>query len=164
MFHNRVCLGLAAFLVIIALTASPISADDAAAPTPCKGCSGEAMMDLIGKFEVKRKCWFDSNHHVIMKLKLWNLIALVEDFKMVITNNNAVVAEECKKEVALEKCDITDTDTASECLMENLKIVVAAYRDQEACHGKAIRSRLFTVAKKLLFGSFVGWGMMHPDC
>ncbi|XP_011295087.2 uncharacterized protein LOC105262251 [Musca domestica] len=160
MLNTKLCFIVGVFLVIF--TTPTRSAD--LVNTKCLDCAGDSMLTLVEKYSEKLECWMDTNHHVIVKLQVYNLMELAENFKSVVDKNNEVVADECQKEVALESCDSKDWDKDCYCAMDNLRTVVEAYRDQEKCNGQLIESPMLKIASRLVLGSFVGWGFIHPDC
>lgn len=145
----------------------PTSAADEAptdAASECKDCLGDTMIELMDKYAEKEHCWLDSKHYMIVKLKIFNLIALIENFKKGIIGNNRVVSTDCEKKTDLPECESTDVNAKADCLMANLKSLIETFAEQEKCHGKSLTSLPMKIAIKLLSGSFVGWAKIHPDC
>uniref|UniRef100_A0A1I8QEZ7 Uncharacterized protein n=1 Tax=Stomoxys calcitrans TaxID=35570 RepID=A0A1I8QEZ7_STOCA len=153
-------IAIVAALFIVTIAVNPSFADNGT----CKHCMGDSFVQLIDKYAEKRECWFNKDHQFVIKLKIWNLDALIANFVNVLNANNQVIKAECKREALLKQCERNEVDSLSQCLMNNLQTVVRIYRDQEQCNGKPIKSKLLKIAAKLIFGSFEGWDKIHPDC
>uniref|UniRef100_A0A1I8PSQ7 Uncharacterized protein n=1 Tax=Stomoxys calcitrans TaxID=35570 RepID=A0A1I8PSQ7_STOCA len=157
MFYTKVVCLLAAILVIAYTPA-------ATGEGTCDDCLGKGMLELMDKLEQKRDCWFNTNHHILLRLKVINFECLLETFYAILKYNNEVIKEECKREVQLNKCSMSDADLKTICLYDNLRTVTETYNDQEQCNGAQIKSSHLTIANKLLTGVLTGLGKVHPDC